>query len=85
MRIAFKQKAPRQMAQYVDVFIFHRANDALGVLRLVQCEPLMRARDDHVQLGEQVVRKIQFTLGQNVHFRAGEQAEISAFIGELFV
>ena len=35
------------------------ANQARGVLRLGLAEGGMNARDDHVQLGQQVVRKIQ--------------------------
>ena len=45
----------------------------------------MQARDHDVQLRQQLVGKIEFAVGQNVHFAAGEKPEIAPCRGDLFV
>ncbi len=48
-------------------------------------EALVNARHDHIQFGQEVVGKIEFAVLQNVHFRAGEQAEVGSLPGQRLV
>ncbi len=43
----------------------------------------MHAGDDHIQFRQQVVGEIELAVVENVHFGAGEQAEIGALVREI--
>ncbi len=61
------------------------ADQPLRCLRLRLAEALMDAGDHHVQFGQQIIRKIELAVLQDVHFRAGEQAKFCSFLGQLLV
>ncbi len=85
VRLAFEQQAPSQMAEHVDEWIFRGANKAFRRFGFVLREALVNARDDNLELGEQIVLKIQLAFAQDIHFRAGEKAAAPAGIGGLLV
>src|SRR6266571_7975046 len=73
------------MAEHVDERILRSANEAFGGLGFVLREALVNARDDDLELGEQVVVKIKLAFAQHIDFRAAEQATAPAGIGGLLV
>ena len=75
---AFEQQPPGEVAEDVNKRIFGGADQAPGHLRFALGEALMDAGHDHVQLGQKIVLKVQPAIGQDVHFRAGEETEIVA-------
>ena len=73
------------MTQDVHIGILCGANKPLGRLRLGLAEALVDARNHHVQLGQHLIREIEPSVFQNVHFRAGKQSEISSLLCELLI
>ena len=59
------------MPQSMDVWIQGGPDQALRRLRFGLGQALVNARDHHVQLREQFIRKIELAVLQNVHFGTG--------------
>ena len=70
------------MPEHVDLRILDGLDDPLRHLGFVRREAVMHAGDHDVEFGEQVVIEVQFAGGENIHFAAGQQAEVMAFVGE---
>ena len=83
IRIPLQQEATGEVAEHVDVRVLRRADEALGVVSLVAARDVQTGHD-HVELREQVVGEVEALL-EDVHLRAGEQAEVGAAVGKFLV
>ena len=76
VRLPRQQQAPGRMAQDRYVSVFHCANDAPRHLFLRQRERSVHAGNDVIQLSQNLIRKVQVAVLQNVAFDAGENLEL---------
>ena len=65
------------MAEHGDMRVFHGSYDALGHFGLGHGEGRVDARNDIIERGENLIRKIQRSILENVAFGAGEDAKIA--------
>ena len=84
VRLAFEEQAAGEMAEDVDEGILRGADDARGVVGFIRGKTGVKAGDDDVEFGEQVVVEIELVL-EDVHLGAGQQTEINALVGEPLV
>ena len=73
VRFPFEEEAAGRVAQAGDVRIFHRPEEAGGVVLFVRAETGVDGSDDIIQLGQHGIREVQFSPLKNVAFRSGQK------------
>ena len=72
VRGAALDQAAGRVPDGVDERVLHGADHALGLLLLAEAERRVQARDDPVELCEQLVLVVERAVGQHVRLGAGE-------------
>jgi hypothetical protein len=78
VRLAAPDPAARGVHEDVDVRMLEGADDAGGHRGALLLEARVHRREDHVELGEDIVRKVHAPVGQDVALRAREDPDLEA-------
>ena len=63
------------MTEHGDVFVLHRAADPCGHGCLVHVHQVVNGGDAEIELGEDIIGKIQTSVLEDIHLAASEDAE----------
>ena len=73
--IAAKKKAAGEVPEHGDMFVFHGADDALGHLGFGEGEDVVDGSDAVVELGEDVIVKVERAIFEDIDLGAGDDLE----------